>query len=75
MNRARLIDFWEAAPETRHFVFEADGPVEFLPGQFVSVVAELEGKQITRAYSIAAPPNGARFDRCLNRVDGGIFSP
>jgi CDP-4-dehydro-6-deoxyglucose reductase len=75
MNRARLIDFWEAAPETRHFVFEADGPVDFLPGQFVSVVAELEGKHITRAYSIAAPPNGARFDLCLNRVDGGIISP
>ncbi len=32
-------------------------------------------EQHTRAYSIASPPRGdSRFDLCLNRVPGGMFS-
>jgi len=48
---------------------------DFIPGQFVSTVAMDEnGKQQTRAYSIASAPNGNRFSLCVNRVEGGFFS-
>jgi len=75
--KARLIGSKEIAPQVRHFVFEAEnGPLEYLPGQFVSFVQVLDGKEITRAYSIAsAPRTGNRFDLCLNRVEGGHLSP
>ncbi|GGH05784.1 ferredoxin--NADP reductase [Silvibacterium dinghuense] len=47
----------------------------FISGQFVSVVAEDgNGKQQTRAYSIASGPSANRFDLCVNRVEGGFFS-
>jgi ferredoxin-NADP reductase len=47
----------------------------FSPGQFVSSVAEdCNGKQQTRAYSLASSANGNRFDLCINRVEGGFFS-
>jgi ferredoxin-NADP reductase len=32
-------------------------------------------RKITRAYSIASPPGGNRFELCLNRVKEGVFSP
>ncbi len=32
------------------------------------------GKEITRAYSIASPRGGSRFHLCLNRVPGGFVS-
>lgn len=35
----------------------------------------MAGKKITRAYSIASPPNGNRFELCLNLVHDGLFSP
>jgi CDP-4-dehydro-6-deoxyglucose reductase len=76
--RARLIESVEIAPSVRHFVFEAEGVdrLEFLPGQFVSLAGPVNGKTITRAYSLAGAPAGAnRFELCLNRVEGGHLSP
>jgi ferredoxin-NADP reductase len=60
-----------------HFQFVIDELDSFLfaPGQFVSAVAEdSQGKQQTRAYSIASAPSANRFDLCVNRVEGGFFS-
>ena len=34
-----------------------------------------DGKDVTRAYSIASPRGGNRFALCLNRVEDGIVSP
>jgi CDP-4-dehydro-6-deoxyglucose reductase len=75
--QARLIESIELAPEVRHFVFEANGVdhLDFVPGQFVSLSASIGGRTITRAYSLAsAPGSGNRFELCLNRVPGGVFS-
>jgi CDP-4-dehydro-6-deoxyglucose reductase len=72
-----LLAFRDLAPEVRHFEFDVLGveKLEFTPGQFLSFTDELHGKKITRAYSIASPPCGNRFDLCLNRVKQGVFSP
>jgi ferredoxin-NADP reductase len=60
-----------------HFVFVLD-EIESFPfsaGQFVSAVAEdANGKQQTRAYSIASAASGNRFELCVNRVENGFFS-
>lgn len=77
MLKAKLLEQRELAPEVHHFDFEVlDTEVfRFTPGQFVSIVKEIEGKEITRAYSIASPQDGNRFSLCLNRVDDGMVSP
>lgn len=75
---AQLISFADLAPGIRHFVFAAPDVEALLyqPGQFASIVAEVGGKAITRAYSLAAAPRGDnRFEICLNLVDDGVFSP
>ena len=48
----------------------------FTAGQFISAVAtDPEGKEQTRAYSIAsANKPGNTLDLCLNRTEGGFFS-
>jgi ferredoxin-NADP reductase len=75
--KARFIGFRELAPEVRHFDFEVPGVEEFAftPGQFISTVKTIDGKEITRAYSIASPRNGNRFSLCLNRIEHGLISP
>lgn len=81
--QAKLIERVEVAPGLASFVFEAeDGPAfEFTPGQFVSFTAEIGGKRITRAYSIASAPeperegSPRRFELYLNLAPGGVFSP
>ena len=75
--KARLVEFREIAPGVRHFTFEVPEieRLYFIPGQFVSLSAEVGGRNITRAYSIASPPDGNRFELCLNLVEQGLFSP
>ena len=77
MLKARLLGQRELAPEVHHFDFEVPDVdvLPFAPGQFVSIVKEIEGKEITRAYSIASPHDGNRFALCLNRVQDGMISP
>jgi len=75
--RARLLESREIAPDVRHFVFEIPEIEQFcfVPGQFVSFHADVNGHQFTRAYSIASAPSGNRFELCLNLVKEGHFSP
>ena len=75
--RARLVETRDLSPTVRHFEFELPevGRFGFVPGQFMSLTANVEGDEITRAYSIASPPADNRFALCLNEVEGGRFSP
>ena len=58
-----------------NFILDGMESFNFAPGQFISAVAtDPNGKQQTRAYSIASAPHGNRFDLCINRVEGGFFS-
>ncbi len=71
------MEWKELAPEVHHFAFEVPGVehLQFTPGQFISVVEHKGEKEITRAYSIASPRAGNRFELCLNRVANGLVSP
>jgi ferredoxin-NADP reductase len=63
--------------DTKHLEFAVeDVPrFDFTAGQFVSMKEPHDGREITRAYSIASPPRGNNtFDLCLNRVLEGFFS-
>jgi len=75
--KAELSEWRELAPGIRHFVFEVRGVESFgfTPGQFVSLKAGIDGKEITRAYSLASRPSGNTFELCLNLVQDGHFSP
>jgi ferredoxin-NADP reductase len=74
---ARLLESREIAPEVRHLALEIEdsGSFSYVPGQFASVTAEIDGSPITRAYSFASPACGSRIELCLNRVAEGKFSP
>lgn len=75
--QARFVRSLDLAPDVRHFEFEIADRTEFpfTPGQFVSIKEQVAGKEVTRAYSIASPPDGNRFALCLNLVPEGLVSP
>ena len=74
--KARLIAIHDLAPDIRQLDFEVeDASLSFVPGQFLSLHHSRDGKEITRAYSIASPRSGNRFSLCLNRVADGLISP
>ncbi len=74
---ARLLDCRDLSDATKHFAWEVEEAhkFDFQAGQFVSMLATHDGREITRAYSIASAPRGDNtFDLCLNRVPDGFFS-
>lgn len=65
--------------ETRHFelFYDSGKSMDFIPGQFVSVLCpDRDGKIIRRAYSIASSPDVKdHLDLCLKLVETGKVTP
>ncbi|HEV2388315.1 MAG TPA: FAD-binding oxidoreductase [Candidatus Acidoferrales bacterium] len=75
--RAALRRIETLTATTKHLEWEitAGGRFDFRAGQFISMTLSRDGNEHTRAYSIASAPRAdGRFDLCLNRVAGGLFS-
>lgn len=75
---AKLVNSTPLTNLTKHLEFEVEDAKSFgfVAGQWLSFHANKpDGEEITRAYSIASPPNGNRkFALCLNRVQDGFMS-
>ena len=75
---ARLKRSVPLSEQTKHLEFELEGIPRFgfVAGQWLSfTINKPDGEEITRAYSLASPPNGSgRFALCLNRVQDGYMS-
>jgi ferredoxin-NADP reductase len=58
-----------------HFEFREVPRFDFIPGQFVMITVEKEGKPVKKPYSIASPPHFKdRIELCIKRVEGGFVS-
>jgi ferredoxin-NADP reductase len=77
-HRARLLESRSLSAFTKHLQFETLGVPRFgfVPGQWLSLKhTNLDGEEITRAYSIASMPlESNQFALCLNRVQDGFMS-
>jgi len=77
-HSARLARSTVLSGFTKHLEFEVQNISRFgfVPGQWLSLRhTKSDGEEITRAYSIASPPDeGSRFALCLNRVQDGFMS-
>jgi ferredoxin-NADP reductase len=75
---ARLLCSTPLTEFTKHLEFEIQGVPKFgfVAGQWLSIKHNMpDGEEITRAYSIASPPNeNGHFAFCLNRVQDGYMS-
>lgn len=62
------------SPRVKHFVGEliTDSHFEFIPGQFITILFDHDGKLMRRSYSIAnAPQHHVRIEFAAGQVDGG----
>jgi ring-1,2-phenylacetyl-CoA epoxidase subunit PaaE len=54
---------------------DANDPLRFTPGQFVTVIAEIDGEEVRRAYSFCSPPEEEEtFSIAVKRVESGRMS-
>lgn len=50
-------------------------PFDFIPGQYLNIIAKIDGKQVKRSYTIASPPTRKKsYDLTIKREEHGIMS-
>ncbi|MFE8911108.1 2Fe-2S iron-sulfur cluster-binding protein [Streptomyces globisporus] len=47
---------------------------DFRPGQFFTLVADIDGRMVRRAYSASSAPGASRLEVTVKHIDGGRFS-
>lgn len=64
----------EEVPDVKSFVFEETW-VDYKPGQYLTLVQNLNGEEIRRSYSISSTPaNNEPLTICVKRVANGAIS-
>lgn len=69
-----LAESFMITPKVKHFVFncELDPSFNYLPGQFITVHFEKDGKTLKRSYSLANPPEqNNRIEFAAGYVENG----
>ncbi|MFD2245684.1 ferredoxin--NADP reductase [Pontibacter ruber] len=59
---------------TIHFEHPEKQTIPYKPGQFLTLILPIEGKEIRRSYSLSSSPNDTRLSVTVKRVSGGVMS-
>ncbi|MFC8130777.1 2Fe-2S iron-sulfur cluster-binding protein [Streptomyces sp. NPDC057302] len=78
LREVRIAEVRRETPSTVTLVLEDagenPGPFDFRPGQFFTLVADIDGRPVRRAYSASSAPGSSRLEVTVKHVDGGRFS-
>ncbi|MBJ7379391.1 MAG: 2Fe-2S iron-sulfur cluster binding domain-containing protein [Polynucleobacter sp.] len=73
----KVVDILDETPDTKTFRFAGEEPLLFSyrPGQFITFILEIDGKQVKRSYSMSSSPSRPHLlDVTIKRVPGGLVS-
>ncbi|GIE29583.1 hypothetical protein Ait01nite_026280 [Actinoplanes italicus] len=74
LREVRVAEVRRETPTVVTLVLEDGHPFDFRPGQFFTLVTEVDGRSVRRAYSASSAPGAARLEVTVKQVDGGLFS-
>ncbi|GHB24808.1 hypothetical protein GCM10010306_017520 [Streptomyces umbrinus] len=78
LREVRIAELRRETPSAVTLVLEDVGkglePFDFRPGQFFTLVADIDGRPVRRAYSASSAPGSARLEVTVKHVEGGRFS-
>lgn len=78
LRPVRIREIRQETPTARTLVLEdATGearPFDFHPGQFFTLVTDIDGHRVRRAYSASSAPGAHRLEVTVKQVAGGLFS-
>ncbi|MCX2955097.1 2Fe-2S iron-sulfur cluster-binding protein [Lentzea sp. NEAU-D7] len=72
LREVRVAEVRHETPSAVTLVLEDDRPFEFRPGQFFTLVADVDGGQVRRPYSASSAPGSRRLEVTVKQV--GRFS-
>ncbi|MFD4638137.1 2Fe-2S iron-sulfur cluster-binding protein [Lentzea sp. NPDC058436] len=73
LREVRVAEVRHETPSAVTLVLEDGRPFDFRPGQFFTLVTDVDGFRVRRPYSASSAP-GAALEVTVKSVDGGLFS-
>ncbi|MEU4217415.1 2Fe-2S iron-sulfur cluster-binding protein [Actinoplanes sp. NPDC026623] len=74
----RVVEVRRETPSTVTLVLADAGPTpgsfDFQPGQFFTLIADIDGRPVRRAYSASSAPGSPCLEVTVKHIDGGQFS-
>ncbi|MEU8664981.1 FAD-binding oxidoreductase, partial [Actinoplanes philippinensis] len=74
LREVRVAEIRRETPGAVTLVLADGQPFDFRPGQFFTLVTEVGGRPVRRAYSASSAPGATRLEVTVKRIDGGVFS-
>ncbi|GAB7051299.1 2Fe-2S iron-sulfur cluster-binding protein [Catenuloplanes indicus] len=75
LRQVRIVEIRRETPSAVTLVLEdPGGTFDFRPGQHFTLVADVGGQPVRRAYSASSAPGSSRLEVTVKQVDGGRFS-
>jgi ferredoxin-NADP reductase/predicted pyridoxine 5'-phosphate oxidase superfamily flavin-nucleotide-binding protein len=77
LREVRIAEVRQETPSAVTLVLEDAGrpaSFDFRPGQFFTLVSDIDGRPVRRAYSASSAPGAPRLEVTVKHVDGGRFS-
>lgn len=77
VTRLKVVDIIEETHDVKTFRFSGENPLLFSykPGQFVTVLLDIDGREHRRSYSMSSSPSRPHtLDLSVKRVPGGLVS-
>jgi ferredoxin-NADP reductase/predicted pyridoxine 5'-phosphate oxidase superfamily flavin-nucleotide-binding protein len=74
LREVRVAEVRRETPSVVTLALEDGHPFDFRPGQFFTLVAEVDGRPVRRAYSASSAPGAARLEVTVKQIGGGLFS-
>jgi ferredoxin-NADP reductase/predicted pyridoxine 5'-phosphate oxidase superfamily flavin-nucleotide-binding protein len=77
LREVRIAEVRRETPSAVTLVLEDAGrpaSFDFRPGQFFTLVADVDGRPVRRAYSASSAPGASRLEITVKHVEGGRFS-
>ena len=74
LREVRVAEVRRETPSAVTLVLADGDRFDFLPGQFFTLVADIDGVPVRRAYSASSAPGSTRLEVTVKRIEGGRFS-
>ena len=73
-REVRITEVRRETPTVVTLVLEDTVPFDFRPGQFFTLITDIDGRPVRRAYSASSAPGTSRLEVTVKLVEGGRFS-
>jgi len=73
--QSEIIENKPLTEDVHHLVLIAPENFNFIPGQYISIILDKEGRKLRRPYSISNIPGNKNIELCIKIIPNGLFTP